>query len=134
MAEPRVDATEVKEIIETALSDATIEAFITAANLTVTNMLTDSGLDDDTLHEIERWLTAHLMACTRERQIHSEGAGEATVTYVGRTAMGLDATYYGQQVKVLDTTGILSSQLGKRNVTVFAVPQFEETTSGIDDV
>lgn len=125
----RVTAEEVKEIIDTTLSDSSIEAYINAANLTVTRLLGSSVLEDEELKEVERWLTAHFIACTRERQPRAEQVGEAGITYQGYTGIGLDATLYGQQVKVLDTTGTLSSQLGKRNVSVYAVTSFD--TSGI---
>lgn len=127
----RVTSDEVKEILDTSLGDASIEAFIRAANLTVTKWLGSSALSDAQLKEVERWLSAHFIACTRERQIKSEQAGDANITYEGKTDTGLDASFYGQQVKVLDTTGILAGQVGKRQATVYAVESFDDT--GIDD-
>ncbi len=131
----RVDATEVKEIIETALSDAVIEAFIGAANITVTGFLGSSTLTAAQLKEIERWFTAHLIASTRERQKASEGAGGASVTWHGNTDMGLDATLYGQQVKLLDTTGTFSALAvtgGLKAVQIYAIPSFDEEEENID--
>lgn len=123
----RVSAEEVKEIIDTSLSDSAIEAFIGAANLTVTSLLgTSTALSSDQLREIERWFSAHLIACSRERQIDKEGVGQATVSYSGKTDMGLDATLYGQQVKIMDTTGILASQVGKRSASIYAVTSFDD--------
>lgn len=127
----RVNAEEVKEILDTTLDDSVVETFITAANLTVTRLLSDQGLEDAELKEIERWLSAHFLACTRELQPKTEQAGGAQVAYQGTTAMGLDATFYGQQVKILDTTGLLASTVGRRNVSIFMVPSFVE--SGVDD-
>ena len=131
----RVSADEVKEILDTTLTDSAIEAFIGAANLTVTKILGDEDLTDDELKEIERWLTAHLIACTRERQIMKEAVGQASVTYAGVTKTGLDATLYGQQVKLLDTTGLLAQQesdLGKRQASIYAVTSFDDTDEGLD--
>ena len=128
----RVNADEVKEIIDTSLSDPVIEAFISAANPTVTELLGSiTSLSAVQLKEIERWFTAHLIACTRERQIDKETTGQAGATYSGQTEMGLDATMYGQQVKVLDTSGIMAQRIGKKLASVYAIPTTDDD-SGID--
>jgi hypothetical protein len=124
----RVESDAVKEIIETSLTDPEIDAFITAANLTVTKLLADEDLSDDQLREIERWLAAHFIASTRERQVAQETAGQADTTYVGKSGMGLDATFYGQQAKILDTSGTLASlsdKIGLKDATMYAVTSFE---------
>lgn len=104
----RVTNSEVKTIIDT---DVDVTAFITVANLIVTNMLSGGSLSDAMLKEIERWLSAHFVAI-RDPRIGQEKIGDASVTYLLTTGKGLDATPFGQQVKVLDTTGKLA-QLGK---------------------
>lgn len=106
----RTTAAEVKEIMETNLSDAIIDAYILSANALVTKLLDfeSSGLTDTLMKEIERWLTAHLIASTRERQAKTEEAGGAKVVYAGNSNLGLDSTTYGQMVKILDTTGIMA--------------------------
>ncbi len=129
----RVTAAEVKEILDTSLSDAVIEAFIQPANLTITELLGASGLSTATLKEIERWFAAHLLACTRERQSKMEVAGDAQISYQGVTEMGLDATFYGQQVKVLDTTGLMAASIGKRAASVYAITSFENEDTGLDE-
>lgn len=123
----RVLASEVKEILDTDLSGAALEAFIVAANLTVTDLLGSSTvLSSSQLKEIERWFTAHLVACTREQQAKSEKvAGEASITYQGETGKGLDSTFYGQQVKILDTSGVLAASLGKKKASIYAVTSFD---------
>lgn len=124
----RVVPEEVKEIIETELSDTSIETFINAANLTITKILDGADISSDQLKEIERWLTAHLIACTMERQVSKEALGQASVSYTGITQMGLNATLYGQQVKILDTTGLLAqqeSQQGKLLASITAVKSFD---------
>ncbi|MEE9356491.1 MAG: DUF4054 domain-containing protein [Methylococcaceae bacterium] len=121
----RVFADEVKEIIDTSLSDDVIGAYIQAANLTITKLLGSStALSDDQKKEIERWFTAHLMACTREQQAKAEKAGEASITYQGKTGEGIKSTHYGQMCLVLDTTGILAASLGKRKISITAVTSF----------
>jgi len=112
----RVTEDEVKEILNTSL---TLTAFITAANLIVTDKLGPEGLSDDQLKEIERWLAAHF-AAIRERQPQQEGIGDAQATYYGGSDLGLDFTPYGQQVKILDPTGILAN-IGKRKTEITAI-------------
>ena len=120
----RVTIAEVKEIIDTSLEDANITAYITAANASVTEVLTGSGLGVDLLKEIERWLTAHLIAATQERQSKSEEAGGAKVTYTGVYGEGLRLTSYGQMVITLDSSGLMAS-LGGRSASIYAIPSFE---------
>ncbi|MHA2067165.1 MAG: hypothetical protein ACXABY_22585 [Candidatus Thorarchaeota archaeon] len=111
----RVQDAEVKEIVTTKLEDVT--AFITSANLLVTDLLGDSGLSDERLKEIERWLSAHLVSMNDSgvRAVEEEvgrsrrRVGEATRQILGE---GLKLTRYGQQAMILDTTGRLTS-LGK---------------------
>jgi len=120
----RVTIAEVKLIIDTSLEDTNVTAYITAANALVTDVLASSGLGDDLLKEIERWLTAHLIAATQERQSKKEEAGGAKVEYTGVYGDGLKLTSYGQMVLTLDSSGLMAS-LGGRSATVFAIPSFE---------
>jgi hypothetical protein len=106
----RVTQQDVEAILDTDISD--LSPFITAANLTVTKMLSGEDLSDDQLKEIERWLAAHF-ASIRDPRISAEKTGDAQVTYHGRSDLGLNFTPYGQQVKLLDTTGNLA-RLGMR--------------------
>jgi hypothetical protein len=115
----------IKEILETSLSDTAIEAYIGAANLIITQSLSSSGLSDLLLTELERWLTCHLIASTRERQVKSEETGQAKVSYDSKIGLGLDLTTYGQQCKLLDPTGLLS-KLGKQAASIYAVPSFDD--------
>lgn len=122
----RVTATEVKDIIDTSLSDTVVDTFIGAANLTVTEYIgDDTSLSNDQKKEIERWFTAHLIACTRQQQAQAERIGDAQITYQGQTGKGLDATFYGQQVKILDTSGKMAQRIGKKAVQIHAVTSFE---------
>lgn len=103
----RVSSEDVLEIFETSLTEAQLEAFITAANLLINEKLSSAGLSDDLLFELERWLAAHL-ASARERVTSSESMGGASEAYATRVGLGLDGSFYGQQVKLLDPTGILA--------------------------
>ena len=106
----RVADYQVKEIIDTSLT--TTDPFIETANIIVTEKLSGQGLSVSHLAQIEKWLAAHFVA-TREPSIKSEKIGEAAATYFGKDGMGLESTRYGQQVLVLDTTGILAN-MGKK--------------------
>lgn len=121
----RVTAQEVKEIIETSLSDNVIDTYINASNLTVTEILgTNTDLSSDQKKEIERFYTAHLIACTRTRQAQEEKLDEATIKYLGKTGDGLDSTHYGQIVKQLDTTGTFAHRTGKQEAEIYAITSF----------
>jgi len=109
-----VTPTEVKQIIDTDLADDIINAFILAADSVVVEVLgTDTTLTAARKKVIERWLTAHLVATTREPQMIKGGAGGASVTYQGITGKGLESTFYGQQCMLLDTTGKMRGLTGK---------------------
>ena len=103
----RVTEPEVEKILHNP-DEVDVEPFITAANLVVTQNLSGTILSTAELKEIERWLAAHL-AGMRIRQEDSIKVGDASAKFTGTYGLGLDNTQYGQQVKVLDRTGILAS-------------------------
>ncbi len=108
----RVEPHEVKEIIETARVD--IEAFITASNSLVTDVLGDEGLGTVRLKEIERWLAAHFLshAGTDKTvgQVVEEQIGDTRRRFSdGQAAFGkLDSSRYGKMALLLDTSGKLA--------------------------
>jgi hypothetical protein len=118
----RVTATEVKGIIDTDLTDDAVNIYITSANVMVDNVLSTS--DTPILKEIERWLTAHMIASTKERQAKSEEAGGAKINYAGYYGDMLSSTSYGQQVMMLDVSGKFAN-LGKKAAMIFAIKSFE---------
>ena len=103
----RTTAVKVREIIETTLTDAGIDGYIIGANSFVTTHLEDKGLSAPILVEIERWITAHFIAQTRERMARKEGAGGAEIEYIGLFGEGLKSTPYGQTAISLDVSGTL---------------------------
>lgn len=109
----RVSASEVEDIIDTSKS---IDSFINTANIMVNNNLEGKGLEDNTLAEIEKWLTAHLIA-TADGVVEREKIADIEERYSVKQGLGLDYTSYGQQVKLLDTTGTLAN-LGKKKAEV----------------
>jgi hypothetical protein len=120
----RTTATEVKQIMDTSLSDAVVEYYITVAAEMVDDLDANTTLGGTRLEEIERWLTAHLIAITRERQGQREKIGDAEITYSGKFAMNLQSTTYGQTAAMLDISGTLA-QLGRKKVSIKAVTSFE---------
>lgn len=105
-SDARVTATEVREIFDTDLVDEDLNQFINMANRFVTAVLATAGLAAATLTDIELLISAHF-AALKDPRTSQEGLGEWSFTGQGTTAMNLDATFYGQQAKLLDTTGTL---------------------------
>ena len=124
----RVTANEVREIFDTDLEDANLDAFITAANLMVTDLLTGK-YSADLLKEIERWLAAHYGA-HMDPVAEQEKMGDGQVRYalaIARSSvgLGLNNTPYGQQVRVMDYLGILA-EAGKRSAVIETVFEVED--------
>jgi len=118
----RVTEAEVKAILDnTTMTDPQILAYIVGANALV-NSVFGTGTDA-ILKEIEKWISAHMIAITRERQAKKEGAGGATIEYTGEYTEGLRSTSYGQMAIALDKSGILASLSGK-TVKIYAVTSF----------
>jgi len=108
----RVSDAEIDEIIEVDSSVTTYEPFKTAASiLVVTKIGTD--LEEATLKEIERWLSAHFIAI-RDMRSSMEKAGSVSQSFQHKVDLNLSNTMYGQQAMMLDTTGkLLAISKGK---------------------
>jgi hypothetical protein len=116
MANVTVD--EVKNIIDTTLDTADIEAYISTATAVLDNAYTGYTVSTALRKEVERWLTAHLIASTREQQLTEAKAGSASAKFQGKTGMNLYSTFYGQNAISIDTTGALAGLGGKTiNIT-----------------
>lgn len=101
----RVTHADVTAIMVTTL-DTT--PFIAAATLLVDAYLLDAGLDAGLLFEIERWWAAHL-ATIQSPGVSHRRIGDTALQYErGKLGMGLEATLYGQQVLLFDTSGTLA--------------------------
>lgn len=105
-----VTATDVKEIIETALTTSQINSFINiayAVTRPVAGNLGDCG-GSDTLVQILLLLAAHFITL-RERMLKSESiGGEWSASFMGQDGLGLNASLYGQQALALDCSGTLA--------------------------
>lgn len=123
---PDLDADAVKEIIETALTDAQINAFINIAYrvaVVLSGKLGSCGGED--MHcDIIKVLAAHFITI-RERQAKSESVGgEWSISYMGKDGMGLEASLYGQQALIMDCSGTLA-KLGLKEV-LFEVADYDQ--------
>jgi hypothetical protein len=122
----RVSESEVKEIINTSLTDSEVTPFINAASNVVTAKCSSAGYSDDELLEIERWLAAHLISIREPTRsaVSRKQIGEASESYnllspVGNQSI-LGGTPYGQQVLLLDYEGCLVD-LGKRRTMIAGI-------------
>jgi hypothetical protein len=122
----RVTATEVKQIMDSCTtSDTVVDVFIGAANSMVTKVYeSDTEMTTTMLKDIERWLSAHMIASTVHRSTSEEKLGEASVKYTGYWSQGLSSTPYGQMVQILDVTGKFANY-GKRSATIDAIKSFD---------
>jgi hypothetical protein len=84
----------------------------------------DTEMTTTMLKEIERWLSAHMVASTVHRSTSEEKLGEASVKYTGYWSQGLSSTPYGQMVQILDVTGKFANY-GKRSATIDAIKSFD---------
>ena len=120
----RVTATDVKAIIDTELTDLQVSAYITSANVMVNTAL-GTGTTD-ILREIERWISAHMIASTKERQALKEEAGTAKIEYTGKYGEFLRSTSYGQMALALDTTNVLANtSFTLRTASIYAIKSFD---------
>lgn len=119
----RTTESQVESIIEVG-DDDDITGFIESANVVVTDNCvtypdgTATGYSDATLEMIERWLAAHLYAVMRPSNLQEEiGGPAATAKEVrdSKVGLGLDLTRWGQQVKLFDSKGTLTT-VGKGKV------------------
>ncbi len=102
----RVSSDDVAEILDNKTNADNVDAAITVAN-TLVNKIT--GLTEAELKEIERWLAAHFVAIYNPVTQQRTSIGDTITDYArGSLGRGLDYTPYGQQVKLLDTTGTLA--------------------------
>ena len=116
----RTTATEVKDVITTSLTDVQVDTFISTANVMVNAHLSGSGLGEGLLTEIEKYITAHLIAMTKDQkpmEVEIDGVKEK---YQGKTGMNLQATFFGQIAVALDSTGKLS-MVGKGRTSIKAI-------------
>jgi len=104
----RATEAQVKEIIDTSLTEEEVSPFLKVANQMVTDLVSDEGYASGTLQEIERWLAAHFVAI-RDPRVAKEKIGDAQADYHGKSGMSLNFTPYGQQVMVIEYKGKIAA-------------------------
>ena len=90
------------------MTEAQLSAFVNSAHYLIQANLLSSGLSNDILTEIHKYLAAHF-ASLRDQRIESERVADVSMKYQGKTDMGLNATFYGQTALMLDTSGSLAN-------------------------
>jgi len=126
LSHTRINPAGLRSIFKTELIDSDLQVFIDTSNLIVTEELGSSGLSDDRLKEIERFLAAHF-ATTADPQMQSERIGsEYQYRVQGQFGEGLKSTTYGQQVLLLDTTGLMAKFAdGKKRASISAISEYD---------
>lgn len=116
-SQPRTDASTVKEIFETELTDSTgLNIWIGMASSLVDDInqaANDAGntLSDSRLMDLETLLSAHF-ASAQDPRIAEGDRETGSVTYQGETGLNLSSTKYGQNAMLLDPTGTLAALNG----------------------
>jgi len=125
----RVTPDDIRKIMaECPTEDDVVDVYILGANRFINRVFaTPPSLDEETLFELERWFTAHMIAVSRVRTTTEEKVGDATIKFAGKFGEQLSSTPYGQMVIQLDTTGKIASVSGKRAASIFAVTSFEQS-------
>ncbi len=123
----RVTAEEVKQILHTTLSDASLDAFIRSADILIDTVYAESTVSDALKKQISLWLSAHF-ASARERQESEVEISGSRAKFGGMFGKGLEFTQYGQQVLVLDPTGKFAD-IGKpkSSMEVLSIEGVEDT-------
>lgn len=113
-----VSAADLRLIFTTDLLDASLDAFIAAAEVIVGTDgcdLAAAGLSATTIDEITKWLSAHL-ATSDDFRVESHRSSGHQVTFESEIGLGLDQSRYGMMAKILDKTGCLA-QIDKADRT-----------------
>ena len=109
---------DVKNILDTSLTDSRIDAFIASAEVITGGI---DSLPQATIDEITKWLTAHFIVA-RTGQAVSVKAGSVAADFANVYSGRLSSTAYGQTAMSLDSTGTLSAADG-RNIKLKAIPE-----------
>lgn len=117
----RVAASEVKEVIDTDLTDARVDVHIGMASRVV-DRLSHDCLTADILKDIETWLAAHYVSITDPKgRVYRRRLGDGEEHYfTAPFSYGkyLEQTMYGQAAITADCSGQLRKLVGKLPATV----------------
>lgn len=113
---PRTTPQAVKGVLQRdydTINNPSLTPYIDTAAVIVSRVATCATTKGVTLSSaelelIERWLAAHFYAVS-DKPYTNNTTADASAAYNGQTAMGLDATLYGQQAKAIDYSGCLAA-------------------------
>lgn len=119
-----VTPAEVQMILpDTEIETAVLQSFITSADVFLTTCGVSASAPTELSEVLVKWLTAHLIVSTIERQAILEKAGSAEQRFANIYEKNLFSTSYGQMVVQMDTTGILRKlAMERKPINVIAVP------------
>lgn len=119
----RITVADLIEIFDTELTESQLGAFVNSAHYLIQANLLSSGLGNDILTEIHKYLAAHF-ASLRDQRIESERVADVSMKYQGKTDMYFESTFYGQMALTLDSSGKLANlHLKPATFQVFETPK-----------
>jgi len=122
----RISTTNVSNCIQLSskVTISMIEQCITTANAITDNTLSGQGLTEPILEQIELYLAAHFCSLKEPQIYEEEWGGRDSIAKEKRAkclvGVGLNATWFGQQAIMLDTSGTLAemSQQNKKQAGI----------------
>lgn len=113
---------EVLAVVKTSKTEDDVYLFINNADLIVNELTKGLTISDAYLNKYKLYMAAHLLAVSDQdlkKKIKTDEIEEERAIKVG---LGLDATPYGQQLKMMDVHGVFA-KTGKRKATYeFLIP------------
>lgn len=139
MAE-RVTVSNVRNCVylSDAVTDPMVQQCIDTANSITDGPLADQSLTEATLCQIELYLASHFGSLREPQIFEEEWGGRDSIAKEKRAkpivGQGLNATWYGQQAVMLDTSGVLADMTQKdkkqAGITMLGPYDDEDTTCG----
>lgn len=122
---------DVKEIVDTDLTDPRIANFCNMAYLATLPLVGNLGEcgGTDALKQIQLLLAAHFLKLAEPVVSNESIAGEYSVSYAIKTGANYDATPYGQQARVLDCSGLLA-RAGRKRASFRVTSYYQLADSG----
>ncbi len=105
-----ITADELKEIIDTDLTDARLHNFINMAHYRTRRLVSELGEcgGADAVCAIVKVLAAHFLTMFQQQTKSESVGGEWSVTFRGQDGLQLNTSLYGQQAIAMDCSGILA--------------------------
>lgn len=128
---PRVGTNEVQAVIQVS-SSLDVTSQIQTAHVLVNRIKSEypSSIEAE-LVEVEKYLAAHFCAM-RDPQEQTKSVNKASATFQGQTGLGLDLTWWGQQAKILDSSGYLAALEQKAKTPFNRIGMFAGTSQTYD--